>query len=207
MGELRAHFRALAVADRLDQEIPQRPPLELQLPEHVEHLAAERLACSFELVEQRAVYVTLAGLLGDHVPEVANLGLPDAVDAAEALLETVGVPGQVVVHHKVRPLEVDAFAGGVGGEKDLDHGIVEEGFLRFAALLAPLVAVDHGHRLGAAKERRDAILQIGQCVAVLGEDHELLSGRGRRAREVAGTIGLAGFRDAVRDSSGREDLA
>ena len=55
--------------------------------------------------------------LADEVPEVADLGLADAVDAAEALLQPVGVPGQVVVDHQVGALEVDALAGRVGGDR------------------------------------------------------------------------------------------
>ena len=90
--------------------------LELELAKHVEHLAAERLAGLLDLVQEGAVDVALAGLLGDQVPEVADLGLADAMDAAEALFQAVGVPGQVVVDHEVGALEVDALAGGVGGE-------------------------------------------------------------------------------------------
>jgi len=36
--------------------------------------------------------LALAGILGDEIPEVANLGLADAVDAAEALLNPVRIP-------------------------------------------------------------------------------------------------------------------
>ena len=112
-----AHLGPVAVADRLDQQVAQRPALELELAEHVEDLAAERLAGLFELLQQRAIDVALAGLLGHQVPQVADLGLADAVDAAEALLEPVRVPGQVVVHHQVGALQVDALARGVGGER------------------------------------------------------------------------------------------
>ena len=104
--------------------------LELELAEHVEDLAAEGLAGLLQLLQQRAVDVALAGLLGHQVPQVADLGLADAVDAAEALLEAVGVPGQVVVDHQVGALEVDALAGGVGGQQHLHLGVVLEGLLR-----------------------------------------------------------------------------
>ena len=57
------------------------------LAEHVEDLAAERLALALELLEQALVDLALAGVLGDEVPEVADLGLADAVDAAEPLLD------------------------------------------------------------------------------------------------------------------------
>ena len=76
-----------------------------QLAEHVEDLAAERLARLLQLLEQAGVDLALAGVGGDQVPEVADLGLADAVDAAEALLDPVGVPGQVVVDHQVARAE------------------------------------------------------------------------------------------------------
>ena len=108
-----------------------------------------------QLFEQRAVDVAFAGLLGDQVPEVADLGLADAVDAPEALLEPVGIPGQVVVDHQVGALEVDALAGGVGRQQDLHLGIVPEGFLRLHAFLAAHAAVDDDHGLRPPEQRRD----------------------------------------------------
>ena len=192
-----AHLGLIAVADRLDQQLAQRPALELELAEHVEDLAAQRLARLLELLEQRAVDVALAGLLGDEVPEVADLGLADAVDAAEALLEAVGVPRQVVVDHQVRALEVDAFAGRVGGEQHLHLGVVRERLLRLPPLLAAHAAVDDDDRLlrgRAACAMRS--LEVVERVAVLGEDDELLARRGagfgidrRRTGTVARRLG------------------
>jgi hypothetical protein len=53
-----------------------------------------------------------------------RLGLEGAVDAAVALLEAGGVPGDVEVEEVgAGGLEVDALAGGVGGEQDA-HGVV-----------------------------------------------------------------------------------
>ena len=153
-------------------------PLELELAEHVEDLAAERLARLLELLQQLAVDIALARLVGHQVPQVADLGLADAVDAAEPLLEAVGVPRQVVVDHQVRALEVDALAGGVGGEQHLHLGVVLERLLRLQPLLAPHAAVDHDDGLCAAEQRRDAVLEVVQRVAVLGEDDELLVGEG-----------------------------
>ena len=128
-----AHLGLVAVADGLDQQVAQRPALELELAEHVEDLAAQRLARLLELLQQLAVDVAFARLLGDQVPEVADLGLADAVDAAEPLLEAVRVPRQVVVDHQVGALEVDALARGVGGEQHLHVGIVLERLLRLHA--------------------------------------------------------------------------
>ena len=82
---------------------------------------------------------------------MAHLGLADAVDAAETLFDAVRVPRQIVVHHQVGALEVDAFAGSVGGEQNLDFGIVPERLLRLHPLLAPHAAMDHDDGLLAAQ--------------------------------------------------------
>ena len=84
---------------------------------------------------------------------MADLGLADAVDAAEALLDPVRVPRQVVVHHQMGALKVNAFARGVGGEQDLHLGIVPEGLLRLQALLAAHAAMDDDDGLLAAEQR------------------------------------------------------
>ncbi len=119
------------------------------------------------------------------------------MDAAEPLLEAVRVPRQIVVHHQVRALEVDAFAGGVGRQQHLDLGIVPEGLLRLHPLLAAHAAVDDDDRFLAAEQRDDPFLQVVQRVAVLGEDDQLLVGteRGRVAllRSAFPTCGTAPF--------------
>ncbi len=180
----RADFGLVAVADRLDQQVAQRPPLELELAQHVEDLAAQRLARLLQLFQQRAIDVALARLLGDEVPQVADLGLADAVDAAEALLDAVRVPRQVVVDHQVRALEVDALAGGVRGEQHLHLRVVPERLLRLQPLLAAHAAVDDDHGLWPAEQRGDALLEVVQRVAVLGEDDQLLAWR-RHGRGIA----------------------
>ena len=113
---LRADFGPLAVADSLDQQLSKRPAFELELAEDVKDLSAQRLARLLQFFQQLAVNVALAGFLGDEVPEMADFGLADAVDAAEALLDAVRIPRQVVVHHQMGALKVDAFAGGIGRE-------------------------------------------------------------------------------------------
>jgi len=67
---------------------------------------------------------------------MAYFGLADAVDTAKTLLDAIGVPRQVIVHHQVCTLEVDALAGGVRGQQHLHFGAVLERFLRLHALLA-----------------------------------------------------------------------
>src|SRR5690606_4421164 len=130
-----AYVGAFAVADRLDQQVLERGALE-RFAQDVEHLAAQRRALDFQLLEQALEHVAFAGSGGDHVPEVADLALADAVDAAEALLDAVRVPRQVVVDHEVGVLEVHALAGRVGGDQDQGVGILAEALLDPAALVA-----------------------------------------------------------------------
>ena len=105
---------------------------------------------------------------------MTDLGLADPVDASEALFQAVRIPGQVVVHHQVGALQIDALAGGVGRQQHLHLRVVPERLLHGQAFLPADAAVDDDDRLLASKQRRDALLQIAQRVPVLGEEHELL---------------------------------
>ena len=83
---------------------------------------------------------------------MADLGLSDAMDAAEPLLDAVGVPGQVVVDHQVGALEVDPLPRGVGREQDLDLRVVQERRLRLCALFPAHAAVDQHDGFVASKQ-------------------------------------------------------
>ena len=76
---------------------------------------------------------------------MAYLRLANAVDAAKALFQAVGVPGQVVVDHQVGVLQIHAFAGCVGGQQYPRGWVVAKQLLHLAALFALDAAVDHGH--------------------------------------------------------------
>ncbi len=78
---------------------------------------------------------------------MADLPLPDPVYAAEALLQAVGVPGQVVVDHEVRPLQVDALAGRVVGDHDERLLVLGERLDGPPPFFAPDAAVDDDDRL------------------------------------------------------------
>jgi hypothetical protein len=95
---------------------------------------------------------------------VADLGLADAVDAPEALFQPVRVPGQVVVDHQVGALEVDAFAGGIGGEQHQHLRVVPEGLLGLEPVLAVDAAVDDDHG-SPGPAGRDALHEVAQGVA------------------------------------------
>ena len=174
LSQSRLHVGELAIADGFQQEIPQGLPFELQLPEHIENLPAEGVPGFFQLLQQRVVDVALARLLRDQVPEVADLRLPDSMDAPEPLLDAVGVPGEVVIHHQVGALQVDALGSCVRRQEDLHARVVPEGLLDGAPILAPDPAMDHHHGLLPAEEGHHPVLQIVERVPVFGEDDELL---------------------------------
>lgn len=66
--------------------------------------------------------------------------LPDAVDAAQPLLQSSGIPGQVIVDHQVPELQVDPLAGRFGGDADLGFGA--EDLLGVLAIVGIHPAVD-----------------------------------------------------------------
>ena len=105
---------------------------------------------------------------------MADLGLADAVDAAEALLEPIGIPRQVVVDHQMRAaLEVHALAGGVVGDHHANDRIGVEGGDGRASGLAGDAAMNHDDRWPIADARRDLLLQVFERVLRLGEDDDL----------------------------------
>ena len=99
-------------------------PSNCSLPKHIEHLPAERFASILQFIKKRAIDIAFTGFFGDQIPEVANLRLPDAVNATESLFDTVRIPRQVVVHHQVRALQIDAFARRIGSDEHLHFRIV-----------------------------------------------------------------------------------
>ena len=136
---------------------------------------------------------------------MADLGLADAVDAAEALLDPVRVPRQVVVDHEVGALEVQALAGGVGRDQDPGVDVLGEQLCDLAALLAPDAAVDGDHGVGAAEEIADPLGEVLQGVAVLGEDDDLLAGDHRVVGEQLAELGPLLVGAAVPDPAGELD--
>lgn len=166
------YLRLLTVADGVDEELPQALAAK-RLAEHVEDLVAKSFALLLELLEQPLEHFAFAGVLGHEVPQVAHLGLADAVHAAEPLLDAVRVPRQVVVDHQVRPLQVDALAGGIGGNEHEHALVLSERLLGSATFLAWHLAVDGHDCFGPTEQATQLVDQIVQRVAMLREDDEL----------------------------------
>ena len=170
--ELRLLFRPIAVADRIDQKIAQGMALE-QFAENVVDLAAERRARLFQLLKQAAIDLAFARVGRAQVPEVADFRLTDAVDAAEALFNSVRIPRQVIVDHEVRAaLKVHAFAGGVVRDHHADDRVGIEGGDRGAPGFSCDAAVNHDHGSRVAKPGDNLLLQVFERVLGLGEDQD-----------------------------------
>lgn len=197
LGQARPDFRPVAVADGFNHQLAQGAAREVQPAQHIKHLPAEGLPRLLELFQQPPVHVPLTGFGGNQVPQVADLGLADAVDAAKALLEAVGVPGQVVVHHQVRALQVDALAGGVGRQEHPHLGVVQKALLGLAPFLTSHAAVNDHHRFRVPEAVADAALQVAQRIPVFGKHHQLLAWRGHRRRNV-----FPGFRGQLAGRAG-----
>ena len=99
IGDVMAHRPAVVVPDRGHQHVAQGA-LSEHLSQDVEYLAPEGLTGNLQLLQQAAVDLALAGVVGDEVPHMTLLGLTDPVDTSEALLKAVRVPGEVVVDHQ-----------------------------------------------------------------------------------------------------------
>ena len=104
---------------------------------------------------------------------MADLLLADPVDAPEALLQSVGVPREVVVDHQVGPLQVHALPSGVVGQEHHHLRVVHERMNDLAALVSRHPAMDLHHRLWPPEPIADLDRQVGEGVLELGEQHQL----------------------------------
>jgi hypothetical protein len=80
-----ADIRAVVVNDGVEEELLEAFLLK-NLAKDVEDATLEGCADRFQLGKKAVVDLALSGLLGDEIPQVANLLLADAMNAAEALL-------------------------------------------------------------------------------------------------------------------------
>lgn len=91
----------------------------------------------------------------------------------EALLNAVGIPREVVVDHEVRGLEVETLARRVGRKQDLAVAVFGELLGDLASLRTSHAAMDRTDCARAADQRCDAVGEVIEGVAMLGEDDEL----------------------------------
>ena len=185
-----------AVADGLDQQIPQGLALELQFSQDIKYLSAKGVPGLFQFIQKSAVDIAFPGLLGHDIPQVTHFGLADAVDSAEALFKAVGIPGQVIVDHQMGALEVDAFSCRIRGQQNLDLRVVPEGFLDLEALFPANAPMNGDHRRFPAQKGGDSGVKVIQGIFMFSENNQFLLDRGFMGRNGTGPIGLDLFRYA-----------
>jgi acetyl esterase/lipase len=136
----------------------------------------QRIADFLELLEQTLKHPPLDRVRRDEVEDQAVLALAVPANAPHPLLEAVRIPWNVVIEEDVADLKVDAFAGSLRGDQNLD--------LAFAELLLGVQArawLVTGARLHSAVDAADTKAprfqsadKIVQRVFELGEEKQAL---------------------------------
>ncbi len=102
--------------------------------------------------------------------------LADAIDAADALLESHRVPRQLEVDDEpALPVEVEPLRGGVGGEQQPSWGPRELGEDR-CAFFAIQAAMQNERRDAWQRLLQEALADVHQRVAILGEHNRRFAG-------------------------------
>ena len=144
--EAGADLRVLVVANCIDQQLLQGLALKNFAQDIEDRIGAECFTLLLQLAKEPEKHVTFTGALCDKIPKVALFTLTDTVNTAKSLLQPVGIPRQIIVHHQVSTLKVDAFTGCIGRNEDGHLGVISEGLLYLAPLLAWRLAVDGDDR-------------------------------------------------------------
>ena len=103
---------------------------------------------------------------------MADLLLTNAMNATEALFEAIWIPRQVVVHHEVGVLKVDAFTGSIRGDEDPDFGVRAEECPGLPAVVTVDTTVNDDDGVVAAEHTGNFFVQVIQGVAVFAEDDD-----------------------------------
>ena len=172
LAEPGAHFRPVPVANRLDQQVFETFLLE-DLPQNIEDTTLQRIGFHLKFFEQPVVDLPFTRLFGHQAPKMAHLLLVDAVDAPKALLQPIGVPRQVVVHHQAGHLQIDTFTGSIGRHQHAHVRVQPELSLQPTTFVARGGAVNGDDRVVAAQHAGDALVQVVQGVAMLRKDDQL----------------------------------
>ena len=102
-------IRTVVVADCIQEEVLQALLLK-DLTQNVKNPSLEGFVDGFQLAEKAVKDLTLSGLFGHEVPQMADLLLTDTMNSSEPLLQTVRVPRKVIVDHQIRILKVHALS-------------------------------------------------------------------------------------------------
>ena len=169
LAEAGTHLWFITVAYRFHEQILEADAIK-HFTKNVKYLALECFTDHLKLFKQAEIDITFTSLLGDKVPEMTDLLLANTMNTPEALFEAVGVPGQVVVHHQIGILKVDAFTSRIGCNKDTDIGVRAKEFLCFPAVVTVNGTMNDNDSIMTAKHTGNFFMQVVQRIAVLTEN-------------------------------------
>ena len=192
-GQIGHDLGLFSIPDSLDEKIAQRFSLKLEFAQDIKDLAAEGLAGLFQFVQEFSIDIAFPGFFSHQIPQMADFGLTDTMNPSESLFNPVGVPGQVIIDHEMGALQINPFTGGIGGQEDLNLGIMAEGFLDFQAIFASNSPMNHDHGGFPSQKGGNPGFQIIEGVPVFGKNNQFLMDRGLVGRDGSGHIGFDFF--------------
>src|SRR6266496_3990724 len=135
---------------------------------NIKHAVAQLCANLFQFCEETCENLPLNGIGRDKVENTDIRTLPDAVNTPHTLLQSIGIPGNIVVDHQVAELEGDAFACRFGSNADL--GRIIQALSRFATIdgIHPTVNLT-----GGVAPFLQVAAQVLKRVTMLCEDQQL----------------------------------
>ncbi len=177
----------IEVPEELFQEVGGK-----NLADHVEDLVGAELVTNLpQPLQQLLEHAAFAGVAGHEIEDDAVVLLAVPVDTPDPLFEPDGVPRDVVVDHLGAELEVDPFAGGLGGDEHLGGlaeiplGVDAAPGRVAVADLHPAVDLGDGEAPFPELAVRAAVLAVAdeevERVLMLGEEQKLLRRVGEEA--------------------------
>ncbi len=82
-------------------------PVKRNFAENIKDLSAQCGAFFFNFFQELEENLTFASVIGDQVPQMANLFLPDSMNSPKSLFKPIRIPEQVIVNHEVGILQID----------------------------------------------------------------------------------------------------
>ena len=98
------HIWIISVADSLHKQFPKRLIIKGDFTKNIKNLSTERLTFLLQFGKKTLEHHPLTGLVGNKIPEIADLRLSNSVDSAEPLLQPIWIPRQIVIDHEVGSL-------------------------------------------------------------------------------------------------------
>ena len=154
---------------------------------------AERGRDSLDATAQARQHLFFGSVRGDEVDRVDRSRLPEAIDAADALFQAVGIPGELDVDDQTTAMmQVETLTSRVSRQQDARVARGEACERRTPRVSAEAAVEQRVRRCAEWSERAR---EVGECVAIFGVDQCWLAAAAeeshQRARFALGAGGVA----------------